>query len=142
MTHFIERKHMLQWLAKNCTRKSVVRAMDEGIVEHLGAFANLGPNKDPGWVVKVMSSRNKVWFVEVVASVHSKSFGIFISKGGWKIPWEDWSGGAGYPHSPDKPLYSGDFPIEYRRLRDERRAEIEEENRASENTEQESESKG
>ena len=126
MTHFIERKHLLQWLAKNCTRKSVVRAMDEGTVEHLGAFTKLGPNGNPGWITKVMSDTGKVWFVQIVVSIHSKRHGIFIledkveyaDEGFFRvkritkpvIPWEHWSpsdhlfGG--------EPLYDGDNPIE------------------------------
>jgi len=125
MIHFIERKHLLQWLTKNCARKVVVRAMDEGAVEHLGSFTALGPNGDPGWIVKVISNSQKVWFVEIVSSVHSRRFGIFIPKDDWRIPWECWNG---CPAGVGNSLYNGDDPYEYARLRDKRRTEINERN--------------
>lgn len=133
MTHFIERKHLIQWLAENCTRKSVVRAMDEGSVENLGTFSKLGPNNQPGWIVLVTAEKGKAWKVEVASRIRSRGFGIYITS--WLpetevvIPWEDWDGNL-----LGRDLYDGDNPTEYRRLRDERRAETKKENRASEDT--------
>ena len=127
MTHFLERKHLIQWLAKNCARKSVVRAMDEGTVELLGSFKYLGRMRESGWIVKVTSDTGKIWYVEIVP--WRKRLAIFISD--LLPPWEDWDG-----DNFTNQLWCGDNPAEYARLRDERRAKIEEENRASEDKEQ------
>jgi len=121
MIHFTERKHLIRWIMQNCTRKSVVRAMDEGTVEHLGAFSKLGPNSEPGWIVKVISEHGKVWTIEIIPWRHQ--YGIFISD--LLPPWEYWDGtkdpldkiANGFPMS----LQDGDNPVEYARLRDERR---------------------
>ncbi len=135
MQHFIERKHLLQWLAKNCTRKSVVRAMDEGTVENLGTFSKLGPDNSPGWIILVTAEKGKAWRIEVASRIRSRGFGVYITpwlpNTGVKIPWEYWNGGI-----LDNNLYDGDNPTEYGGLRDERRAKIEEENRTSETAEQ------
>lgn len=118
MQHFTERKHLIRWLMQNCTRKSVVRAMDEGAVEHLGAFANLGPNKDFGWIVRVESNTGKIWNVEVVVSVHSRRYGIFITDSAVDISWGNWLG-RNRTVAEHNPLHDGDRPAEYTRLRDE-----------------------
>ena len=109
MIHFIERKDLIRWLAKNCTRKAVVRAMDEGSVELLGVFARLSPKSESGWLVQVTSNTGKIWNVEVIP--RHKRVAIFMSD--LKPPWERWIG------SDSNPLYSGDNPEEYARLRDE-----------------------
>ena len=115
MTHFITREDLLQWLERNCTRKAVVRALQEGTVEHLGAFTKLGPNSEPGWIVQVESDTGRVWNVEVIA--WRQRYAIFISK--LLPPWEYWNGGL-----LDRKIFDGDNPKKYRRLRDERRAEM------------------
>lgn len=135
MVHFITREDLLQWLEKNCTRKAVVRAMQEGLVEHLGAFTKLGPNGNPGWIVQVTSAVSPVraWDVEVVAE--GKRYGIYI-RIAVSTPWEYWNGGL-----LDREIFDGDNPVKYARLRDERKAEIAKQNRISESTKSEPESK-
>lgn len=136
MQHFTERKHLINWIMRNCIRKSVVRAMDEGTVEHLGTFTNLGPGmKNPGWIIRAISETGKVWIVEIVARPFINGYGVYIRPNRevpvpW-VPWERWAGGAGHPDFPGNPLYSGDNPVEYRRLKDERRAEIAKEDHVS-----------
>lgn len=144
MIHFITREDLLQWLERNCTRKAVVRALQEGLVEHLGAFTKLGPGGNPGWIVQVTSAISPVraWDVEVVAE--GKRYGIFIWDLYYRVaidtPWEYWDG-KGYPeYRAVNSLWDGDDPEKYARLRDERRTEIAKENRASENAKPESES--
>lgn len=133
MTHFTERKHLIKWIMENCTRRSVVRAMDEGAVEHLGAFKDIGPSPvSLGWIVRVKSYTGKTWLLEIVPT-NAHRFGIYITE--CHTPddsplWDHWVG----DHHSD-PLYSGDYPIEYARLRNERRAEIAKENRVLESTE-------
>ena len=122
MQHFIERKHLLQWLAKNCTRKAVVRAMDEGTVEHLGAFINIGPVPvQSGWIVNVTSDTGKVWTLEVVPRPASKrwhGYSIYITDhiayDDDSILWKYWDG-----DDFTDTLFCGDNPAKYERLRDE-----------------------
>lgn len=134
MTHFTERKHLIKWVMQNCTRKSVVRAMDEGVVEHLGAFTKLRPWEQPGWILKVTSDTGKLWIVCVVqrpAFSKQGGFSIYITPNAELpepyVPWEHWYGGINLATKAEwgvNPLYSGDNPSKYARLRDERRAEI------------------
>lgn len=135
MTHFITREDLLQWLERNCTRKAVVRALQEGTVEHLGAFTKLGPNSNPGWIVKIISEIGRAWSVEIVAE--KKRYSIYINAGLSRIPWEYWDGGL-----LDRKIFDGDNPEKYARLRDERRAEITKTNRTSKSTESEPKSEG
>lgn len=122
MTHFIERKDLIRWVEQNCTRKSVVRAMQEGSVENLGMFSNIGPTPcTDGWIVRVKSERGKVWLLEIVPT-GARKFGIYITEcmtPDDSVLWEYWC-----PCDPSfgiNPLYAGDNPTEYGRLRDERR---------------------
>ena len=132
MQHFTEIKHLIQWLIKNCPRKAVVRAMEEGSVEHLGAFTELGINHIPGWLVKVTSERGKVWLVGVTSRPEQRDFRIFVSDcyGCFRlpVPWEYWDGiedPLDYIASDSPmPMWDGDNPIEYARLRDEQRQKI------------------
>ncbi len=137
MIHFFTRKHLLDWLILNCTRKTVVRAMGEGAIEHLGAFIKLGPHELPGWIVKVTSNRGKSWYVEAVKHPTHKRYCIFVTQNSMRIPWEQWDGGDGLDPiagSTPMPLYDGDNPIEYGRLRDERRRKIESQDSSFERT--------
>ena len=126
MVHFITREDLLQWLEKNCTRKAVVRALQEGTVEYLGAFTKLGPNSRPGWIVRVTSETGRIWHAEIVAE--GKRYGIFIHRGPKILPWKYWDGIEDpldeiASESP-MPLYDGDNPVRYARFRDEWRAEM------------------
>ena len=118
--HFMTKKDLLRWLEQNCTRKAVVRALQEGTVEHLGAFTMLGPWKNPGFIVKVTSETERVWIVEVVSSYNR--WAVYIQGFEGYIPWRYWSGTA---DSISMPLHDGDNPIKYARLRDK---QIEKEN--------------
>ena len=131
MVHFISREDLLYWLEKNCTRKAVIRALQEGLVENLGTFSKLGPNGNPGWIVQVTSAISPIcaWDVEIIPE--RKRYGIFI-RIATDIPWEYWNGGL-----LDRKIFDGDNPDKYARLRDERKAEIAEKNRAPKNTESE-----
>lgn len=109
MIHILERKHLIRWIINNCTRKIVVRAMEEGSVENLGWFTKLGPDEDPGWTVKVTSERGKVWYVEVVPRRNRMS--VYINEN--KPMWGNWDGSG----TIDICLINGDRPQEYMKLR-------------------------
>jgi len=139
MIHFLSREDLLQWLEKNCTRKAVVRALQEGLVEHLGAFTKLGPNGKPGWIVQVTSAVSPVraWDIEIIPE--RKRCGVFI-RVATDTPWEYWDGIQGFDEIASEepmPLYDGDNPDKYWELKNERKTEIAEKNRASKNTESE-----
>ena len=105
-----------------------MRAMDEGSVEHLGAFKDIGPIPvQPGWIVKVTSDTGKVWTLEIVPRPASKrwhGYSIYITShityDSHSMRWEHWAGFANVNFL----LYGGDNPQEYARLRDERRKEL------------------
>ncbi len=125
MIHFTRRRHLIDWLLRNCTRRVVVRAMEEGTVEHLGSFRHLGPAPtQAGWAVRVTSERGKVWVVEVVSRLKAGGFGVFIVD--WEegtsdpVLWQHWQGDADHKLGVPQELYDlweGDNPIEYSRLR-------------------------
>ncbi len=145
MTHITRRKHIIQWLIRNCSRKSVVRAIEEGMVEHLGSFSNLGPAPTkPGWIVKVTGEHGTVWLVEVVGRLKLGGFGVYITHvrnyNDDSVVWHHWQGDT-MNIDPTVPrelydLWEGDNPIEYARLRDERNRETEEANRKIKDEEQ------
>ena len=122
MIHFTERKHLIQWLMENCTRKVVVRAMDEGSVENLGRFRDVGPTPvQSGWIIKVTSDRGKVWALEIIPRPASKrwhGYSIYITDfrvcDNTPISWKNWVG-----DTYTDPLYCGDNPQEYARLKQE-----------------------
>ena len=118
MIHFITKEDLLRWLECNCTRKAVVRALQEGLVEHLGAFTKLGPNGNPGWIVQVTSAVSPIcaWNVEIVED--RKRYGIFI-RVATDTPWEYWEG-LDFGCASNS-LWDGDDPKKYRRLRDEQK---------------------
>lgn len=131
MIHFTERKHLIHWITQNCTRKSVVRAMDEGTVENFGAFRDIGPVPvQSGWIVKVTSDTGKIWTLEIVPRPASKrwhGYSIYITGhiayDDSSILWDHWLyDNVAEPFT--NPVYIGDNPTEYARLRDERRKEL------------------
>ena len=131
MQHFTERKHLIRWIMQNCRRRSVVRAMDEGSVELLGAFTDsLGPYDSSGWIVKVTSGdTGKVWYVEIVSNKGRYSIYLLVldmpnGEHVKDLPWERWSGvdpDDTYLVENRNPLFDGDNPREYARKRNEQR---------------------
>jgi len=104
MVHFQTKNHLLMWLEDNCPRKTIVRALRDGIVEHLGGFSTIPPTSHPGWVVRVTSTYDKEYIVAVIA--YQNRYGIRILN---EIPWKYWGGDCnGTPG-----LMNGDWPPDY-----------------------------
>ena len=109
MQHVRTRNDLIEWLENNDPYPRIKRALSEGQVENLGAFERIVPGSKPGWIIKVTSIHNKIWYI--VIEVRSKGI-IHI----WEIntvPWEFWIG----DQSKNK-LYQGDNPKKYKELRD------------------------
>ena len=96
--------------------------MDEGAVELLGTFTKLGPNKKPGWIIKVTSETGKAWDIEMIPDrkriqLYIREILQFADDHIGDIPWEYWDGDENYVIGHNT-LYTGDNPNEYARLRD------------------------
>ena len=104
MVHFQTKNHLLMWLEDNCPRKTIIRALRDGIVEHLGGFSIIPPTSRPGWIVRVTSTYGKEYIVAVIA--YQNRYGIRILN---EIPWINWGGDCnGTPG-----LMNGDWPPDY-----------------------------
>jgi len=99
------------WLEKNCSRKAICRALQEGQIEFLGGFKPIPPTDYPGWIVQVTSVFGKSWYVAVIA--YCDRYGIRILK---DVPWQNWVGTT-LDIEFRAQLYSGDHPKEYLELR-------------------------
>ena len=112
MTHFQSRTHIILWLADNCSRKAITRALYEGQVEFFGGFNPIPPTTHPGWIMRITSAHGRTWYVAVICYGHR--YGIRILR---DVPWGNWYGtdsrGIFGP-----PLYRGDHPEEYLKLRE------------------------
>ena len=109
--HIRNRNDLIKWLENNAPSRAIARALQEGQVENLGAFEQIILGCQPGWIVKVTSKFNKMWYVAVQPSGHGfKAFSYGIA------PWNFWIGGK-----TKNELYQGDNPERYKELRDEKR---------------------
>jgi hypothetical protein len=102
------RGQLVQWLSYNLRfigRRSLARALDEGIVRVLGGFSPIPPGTLPGWIISVTSVHGKRWHVAVLA--HGNSYGVRLLD---RIPWANWTGGK-------TELYIGDDPKRYERMK-------------------------
>lgn len=111
--HFRTRDDVINWAEKNfpVTHKSIHRAFREGSIEFLGGFSQIGAGHNPGWIIKVTSRFHVIYYIAVL----SCSCGMLIRYDTVEnIPWEYWDGDR-----TDNPLYQGDNPEEYRRLKNE-----------------------
>lgn len=112
MIHFQNKNHILLWLENNCPRKAICRALREGEVEFMGGFDPIPPTSSPGWITRVTSVHDRIWYVAVIC--HDHRYGIRILG---DIPWGNWHGtDSRGTFSP--PLYRGDDPEEYLKLRE------------------------
>ena len=112
MTHFQSRTHIILWLENNCPRKAITRALYEGTVEFYGGFNPVPPTKHPGWIMRVTSAHGRIYYVAVIC--YDRRYGIRILR---DVPWDKWYG----TDSRDKfgpPLYRGDHPEEYKKLKE------------------------
>jgi hypothetical protein len=92
------------WLESNCPRKSIVRALRDGTVEHLGGFSRVPPTSHPGWIVRVTSAHGKEFIVAVIA--YQNRYGIRVLS---EVPWRYWDGGREGTTS----FMNGDNPTAY-----------------------------
>ena len=109
--HIRNRNDLIGWLESHAPRLGIARAMQEGQVENLGAFRCILSKRDSGWIIKVTSRFNRVWYVAIQLnySSHEKMTARVINC----VPWEYWIG-----QDVENKLYRGDKPVEYKLLRD------------------------
>lgn len=109
--HIRTRNDLIEFLEINVPRKAIVRAMQEGQVEVYGAFEQIPPSPDPGWIVGVTSKFNKTWYIVIQVNFHTLGlFKIWIID---YVPWKFWVG-----EFANNKLYRGDNPKQYKELRD------------------------
>lgn len=119
MIHFQSKENIIDWLIENCPRPAIVRALEQGKIEYLGGFDPIPPSTLPGWIIKVISIHDKQWNIAILANDIKHGYEIRIIK---TIPWKNWIG-TDYlaNHKSFRiELFSGDNPILYKELRDER----------------------
>ena len=113
MIHFQSKTHIIRWLEQNCSRMAIVRALYEGQVECFGGFNPIPPTTYPGWIVRVTSAHDRIWYVAVIA--YQNRYGIRVLR---DVPWGNWFGISKMGISRYGPLlYSGDNPEEYLKLK-------------------------
>ena len=110
MSVFTSRLELLAFINTHIVYKKVKRAINEGTVENYGAFSVAAEGHvEPGWIVKVTSALNNVFYVSVVCE---ERYRLYMST---KEPdWKNWAGDG-----CDNDLYHGDNPETYKQLRDE-----------------------
>lgn len=104
MVRFTDRDAFLSWVKFHVRRRSIIRAMNEGKVEHLGGFTYLPILHDAGWVCRVTSTYGRTW---IIAGTSMSKITILQA-----VPWRFWAGNKAI-----NPLYSGDNPEEYKKIR-------------------------
>ena len=112
MIHFQSKTHIILWLEQNCSRMAIVRALYEGQVEFFGGFNPIPPTTYPGWIIRVTSAHDRIWYVAVIA--YQNRYGIRVLR---DVPWGNWCGvfcNTGFR----KHLFSGDDPTEYLKLKE------------------------
>lgn len=82
-------------------------AFVEGRVEVLGGFSELPPGPGPGWIVRLTSKYGRTWLLALIPMIR-RPIMLHLSE----VPWEHWVGPTG------NPLYDGDNPDEYERLKE------------------------
>lgn len=106
MVNFIDRDSVLTWITFHSSRRGVIRAIEEGRVEHLGGFRYIKELGRSGWICRVTSEYGRVWIVACGTNGTLKYLKA--------VPWNHYVGSVGAT-----PLYSGDNPkiyLGFRRL--------------------------
>lgn len=109
MQYIRNRNELIEWLEENIPIKAIVRALLEGEHEVLGAFREIPPGNEPGWIVKITSAHRKVWYVVIQGDrvKHRYTLRCIDSP-----PWQYWVG-----DQSDNPMYRGDFLETYKLAR-------------------------
>jgi len=106
MVHFRDRYDVIEWIIATTPRRSILRAMEEGRIEFLGAFEELPPDGLSGWILNVESpGHNTEFVIGVIPDLESTKAILFNH-----IPWTKYKGGT-------SELNQGDDPEEYKLLR-------------------------
>lgn len=113
MQHFQSKIHIVHWLESNCPRPAIVRSLREGKTEFFGGFNPISPTTQPGWIIRVTSAYNRIWYVAVIA--YRDHYGIRILR---DVPWDKWVGTMFWDGDKFRSqLFSGDYPLQYLELR-------------------------
>lgn len=115
MIHFRDRHDVIDWAAVHIPKsyRTVARSLEEGQVEFLGGFkcfSCMTLSRMSGWMIKVTSKFNKIYYIFVYIDL-AMQLRLSIMD---TLNWKSWDG-----DKTDNPLYQGDHPEEYRRLKDE-----------------------
>jgi len=103
------RQQLLSWLGKNIDDVVLQLVLESGDVEVLGGFRPLPTSHNGGWLV-VMTYRGNTHLVAVAED--RKHLGRFYWFRAPYVPWQYWQG-----NETNNPLFQGDRPDEYRKMR-------------------------
>ena len=104
--HIRTRNDLIKYVIDHAPYKAIERALLEGKVENFGAFAELYINSYPGWIIRVASRACKVWLLAI-----DQEGKINVIE---EVVWGFWMGDM----NPNRKLYAGDNPEQYRKERD------------------------
>ena len=115
---FHNRQHLFQWLNDNLTNLTdrVLHNLLQGggQTELLGGFDPLPGSKGPGWIVKLTSYRTGQTYYVCIGVSELTGQPRWWRTEAEKVCWQDWGG-----EKSKNPLYRGDDPERYRRLKNE-----------------------
>lgn len=110
MTKFRTREDVIDRAEEHLSSayRSIARTFEEGCVEFLGGFSSIIKGY-PGWIIRLYHPEyKKIYYVAVVQFSFKEPAVIVLNA----VKWENWNG-----NNSDNPLYQGDDPEKYRRLK-------------------------
>lgn len=104
------RTDLIEYILEHAPLSGVRRAIDEGRVRVCGGFASCHPHISPGFVVEVTSKHGRTWPVAVLVDQIKHRYRVVVLD---EVPWQKWDGKYGRGN----PVYDGDNPAEFYKLR-------------------------
>ena len=119
MTHLRTRNEIMEWLEKHPPNPTVARALQDGETELLGVFRHIPPHGSMGWIVNVTTRHGATWHIAITPDRFGADFYCHDTS---RVCWQHWMGDVEHGELPavtsGRPLYAGDNPEKYRRLKD------------------------
>lgn len=109
MKRFHIRNNLLEWLEEHGPYRQIRRAVEEGEVELYGFFDG-SVFMPEGWALRIKSRFGQEWLVSVYLNPQSHEYCSMVIH---TVVWNYWNG------SISEPLYQGDNPEKYERLKKE-----------------------
>ena len=109
MAHIKTRNNLIEFLEDHLPPNSVHLRALLNYNENLGGFSQVFSLGCPGWIVKVTSKNDNMYYIAVI----NRRLGYLTTLLYKDVPWRYWIGGQS-----TNPLYCGYKPEEYKMLRE------------------------